>query len=250
MKKSVILGFLIITGIAVLLVYAVGLDFNHESVEATLISSFKLSAAKVISTEIYFTGVVSGNKKAVNEQKAFVEKFAKQIGVLKNEGYLCRQINNNSIQKIEISGVTKENIAIDINLQLEDVSKENVMTVSITQYGTVEGLLEIKKEVSGVLKKYKVHPKVNSCITGSIAGKYENFQINELCDKILKGAEAEKIFTTRDRNLISVSAYSHILGSTLYVSGKKMNLNLAVRYNALEDKTYIWLATPVITKEY
>jgi len=34
------------------------------------------------------------------------------------------------------------------------------------------------------------------------------------------------------------------------VNGKKVNMNLAIRYNSYEDRTYIWLATPVITVEY
>ena len=252
MKKGRKITILLIISISVFLLYSIIPDFKNESVEATLVKSFSKSSAKVISTEIYFTGVIIGNKKGIDKQKLFIEDLAEQIGVLKNEAYLYRQINNDSIQKIEISGITKENRAVDINLQLNDASKgeENAITVAITEYDSMEGLEIIKKEVSIILKRYKIHTKVNSCITGSLVGKYGNLQIDEICDKILKGAEAEKISATKDRNLISVCAYSHNLGSTLHVSGKKMNLNLAIRYNSLEDKTYIWLASPVITTEY
>ena len=252
MKKSRIISFMLLIGITVFLLCSTVLDFNNDSVEATLVKSFGNSGAKVISAETYFTGLVAGNKKGFAEQKLFIENLAEQIGVLKNEAYLFTQINNDSIQKIEVSGITKENRSVDINLQLNGVSKgnENVITVAIMQYESVLGLEDIKKKLSVILKRYKIHPKVNSCITGSLVGKYENSQIDEICENILKSAEAKKLNTTKDRNLISVSAYSHNLGSTLNVSGKKMNLNLAIRYNSLEDKTYIWLATPVITTEF
>lgn len=252
MKKSRKITILLILGILILSLYYSIHYINDDSVEATLIKSFNKSSAKVISSEIYFTGVVLGNKNDFNKQKLFIENLAKKIGVLKNEAYVYHQIDNDSIQKIEISGSTIENRAVDINLGLNDISEgeENTLTVDITQYETLEGLEEIEKEVSNILRSYKINPKVNSCITGSLSGKYENSQIDELCDEILKSAEAEKVYSTKDRNLMSVSAYSHILGSSLSISGKKMNLNLAVRYNSLENKTYIWLATPVITIEY
>lgn len=252
MKKSKKVACLLTVGILVLLLWFIRFDYNKDSVEATLIKSFSNSGAEVISAEIYFTGVTMSSEKSFEEQKLFTEDLAKQLGIIKNDAFLSRQIKNDSIQKIEISGSTGNNRTIDINLELDKgvKSNENIITVSITQYGSFVGLEEIKKDAVKILKTNKIHPKVNSSITGRVPGKYDNTQLNEICNKILKGADAEKIDVTEDRNLVSVSAYSHSLGATLNVSGKKMNLNLAIRYNSLEDKTYIWLATPVITTEY
>jgi hypothetical protein len=252
MKKSAKIALLLMAGILVFLLCFVKLNYKNDSKEAMLIKSFSNSGAEVLSTEIYFTGTVQKSKKSFEEQKLFVEDLGEKLGVLKNEAFLSRQIKNDSIQKIEVSGTTKNNRAIDINLQLNEgvKSNENIITVSITQYKSFVGLEEIKKNVLAILKSNKIHPKVNSCITGNIAGKWDDTKLNEISDKMLNSVEAEKISSMKDRNLISVSAYSHYLGSTLNISGKKMNLNLAIRYNSLEDKTYIWLATPVITIEY
>jgi hypothetical protein len=63
----------------------------------------------------------------------------------------------------------------------------------------------------------------------------------------MERAEVEGI---RDGSLISLSAYSPLLKDSIKVRGKRVNINLAARYSAFEDKTYIWLASPVITTEY
>lgn len=252
MKKSAKIAVLLVAGISVFLLCFTKLNDKNDSKEAMLIKSFSNSGAEVLTTEIYFTATVQKSKKSFQEQKLFVEDLSGRLGVLKNEAFLSREIKNDSIEKIEVSGTTKNNRAIDINLQLNEGVKgnENIITVSITQNKSFVGLEAIKKEILEILKEDKIHPKVNSCITGYVAGKWDNAKLNEICDKMLKSVKAENVSSMKDRNLISVSAYSHYLGSTLNISGKKMNLNLAIRYNALEDKTYIWLATPVIITEY
>jgi len=63
-------------------------------------------------------------------------------------------------------------------------------------------------------------------------------------------SNAKKVEGITEENLISISAYSPRVKSSILVNEKRVNINLAMRYNSYEDKTYIWLATPVITTEY
>lgn len=74
--------------------------------------------------------------------------------------------------------------------------------------------------------------------------------MNRISRLILDGAKAKKVNGMSEKNLISVSAYSPLIDNNIEIEGRKINMNLALRYNAFEDKTYIWLATPVITIEY
>ena len=74
--------------------------------------------------------------------------------------------------------------------------------------------------------------------------------LEEISGRILTETGAKRIEGIKDRNYISVSAYSPYIQEFIQVRGKRVNLNLAARYNSYEDKTYIWLATPVITTEY
>ncbi|OZV13462.1 hypothetical protein CIW83_04260 [Tissierella sp. P1] len=51
-------------------------------------------------------------------------------------------------------------------------------------------------------------------------------------------------------SLVSYTAYTPLIESSIFSGEKKVNLNLAIRYNENEDKTYIWIGTPIITTGY
>lgn len=81
-------------------------------------------------------------------------------------------------------------------------------------------------------------------------GKLNDNELETVCERIFKSAGADKVEGMRDGGLVSVSAFSPVIDEAVRVNGKRINLNVAVRYNSYEGKTYIWLATPVITTEY
>ena len=54
-----------------------------------------------------------------------------------------------------------------------------------------------------------------------------------------------------DDNLISVTAYSNLLTENdLDYLDNKINLNIGIRYSENEDKTLIYMATPIIKLDY
>lgn len=60
----------------------------------------------------------------------------------------------------------------------------------------------------------------------------------------------KKVEGMEDENIISVSAYSSKLKEYIKLGSEKINLNVAIRYSSFDDKTYIWVATPIIAIEY
>jgi hypothetical protein len=112
------------------------------------------------------------------------------------------------------------------------------------------GLEGIRDTVLQVFKDYGLKPRVNSCITGTFDGKLDYKRVDQIGSVVLEAAGAKKIEGIKDENLISVSAYSPVMGDSVMTGSEKVNLNLAIRYNSLENKTYIWLGTPVIAIEY
>ena len=60
-----------------------------------------------------------------------------------------------------------------------------------------------------------------------------------------------KLQRVREENFISVTAYSKLLlENNLDYIGNKINLNIGIRYSENEDKTLIYMATPIIKLDY
>ncbi|MCX7746355.1 MAG: YwmB family TATA-box binding protein [Clostridia bacterium] len=226
---------------------------NPNLSEAAFVKSFKSSGAHVINSELYFWARMEDKIDDMEKVKSLALDFSKKLGLIVNNKYSNREIQNDHIKKCEISGVTDDEVVVNIIVQANgktEAGSERFVSVSIVEDMTTSGLEEVKRTALNVFEKHNLKPKVNMCITGNYDGKLEYNELNEVCKRIFKDVEAEKVEGMRDENLISVSAYSPFIEDSIKVNGKKINLNLAIRYNSSEDKTYIWLATPVISTEY
>lgn len=85
---------------------------------------------------------------------------------------------------------------------------------------------------------------------GYFRGPIDKVTQNNLILKIKRLSNAKQIDSYTDKQNFFWSGYTPLIKDELTVEGKKMNLNIAMRYNALEDKTYIFIGTPIITMEY
>ena len=62
---------------------------------------------------------------------------------------------------------------------------------------------------------------------------------------------AKEIDKIRNNNYISVTAYSNLLKENdLEYLENKINLNIGIRYSEDDDKTLIYIATPIIKLDY
>lgn len=252
MKKT---GFILYFSAVLVLfgsMYYMKANYNSRPAEITLVKAFEMSGARIESCEMYFWGKLNSSDSKKNALKKLADDFVHSMGISK-DGLTYSNVSNQNNEKIEYHGSISEGNAADLSLQLEkksDGSLDEIVTVNITEDSKYLDFDKVRKTVSSVFKKYKTTPKVNTCIIGSFDGKMNEAQVNSLCERIIKGADAKKIDEIKDRDLISTSAYSRSISSAIRSNGRKINLSLAVRYNSTENKTYIWLATPVITIEY
>jgi TATA-box binding len=253
MKKRFSIYVLIVLSILFSSIYYTKTHLNEESPETTLIKSFDNSGAKVVNSEIYFWARIDKAYKNLKDLSRLADNVSEGLGIGKNSNYIKNSVSNDMMDKIEIKGITDKGQAISVSVRLDQKDKnvlERIISGTIIQELSSDWLAEEGTKITKVFNKYDITPDINTCIVGSFDGLLDDNRLEEVAQGILRGADARKIEGIRDNKLISVSAYSPNISDSIKVNGKRVNLNLAIRYNDYENKTYIWLATPVITKEY
>lgn len=254
MKKSfkVILPIFFICIILLSVLYLL-MHNNTDLPENTLQKAFKISDAVPVSSDIYIWGTLSGEINTAKRMQELSRELADALDVKRDSSYVEKFDNNDYIKKLEIRGNNKQGCRIKVAVQNDKTSGKGQdinVSVDVIRDGLVEDFKNIRESILSVFDRYGIKPEVNLCITGSYNEKLDTKQLNNMCSKILGKIEAKKVEGIREGNLISVSAYSPVIGSSIVVNGNKVNLNVAIRYNSNEGKTYIWIATPVITTEY
>lgn len=226
---------------------------KFEMAETALVKTFNLSGARIITSEINFYGSLKGNSWDFDRIKQLADELTSGLNVEKDSTYSRKEIENEQLHKIEISGKTKDKKLVAAYMQVSRESGEqgqNAVSVTVSKDLDGSGLAGIRGSVSAILQKYNITPRVSSCITGNLDGRLTDESIKDICTQMLKSLGARKVESMIDEKLTSISAYSPLIRDSIKVNGKRINLNIATRYNIYEDKTYIWLATPVITIEY
>ena len=221
--------------------------------EDILIEAFNSSKAKLVTSEVHFWSKIKVDGKDTLKVKLLMSDVLKTLGI-KDAGALeTSYVKNDRLEKTVVNCIAEDKSLVNINFDIykkDGLEPQKTISISVTEDLESLRLKDKVKELKKVLKKHKIKPKVNYCLVGSIEGKLDNSMLEEVAEDVFKKVCAKKVEGMRDKKVVSVSGYTPHMGNTIRVNGKKVNLNLAIRYNSYEDKTYLWFATPIITTEY
>ena len=109
---------------------------------------------------------------------------------------------------------------------------------------------DIINSVESIFTEYDSFMEITSSIIGYIDGNACNDEIEKKAIRALRRLKGNTVETFKDVNLLSYTAYTPRIVENISIGEKKINLNLAIRYNDYEDKTFIWIGTPIITSGY
>lgn len=255
MKKFtfVAIVFILVVSIFIILIQ------EHKTENATgaiLQKAFDATGAKLVSSEIYMRGKLEAEnfEYADDRQELLCDIITGAGGDIANLKPVFSFIDNDSSYGTETDYIINDNSSIHISIlksRHQEPAEVYHVSISLTNTSQQPEMAALAAGIKTALKnRYNMKPTLNMCIIGSLDGNLKDSDLENICARIFKSAGADKIEGMRDKGLISVSAFSPSINEAVRVNGKQVNLNVAVRYNSYEGKTYIWLATPVITTEY
>lgn len=97
---------------------------------------------------------------------------------------------------------------------------------------------------------YEMPVDVTRCIIGTYEGDICLNEIEKLALGAMETVKGNLVEQYKEDDTLSLSIFTPYIEDYIYTGDKKMNLNIAARYNEYEDKTYIWIGTPIITIGY
>ena len=128
---------------------------------------------------------------------------------------------------------------------------ESYIIVDILDNKVYKNIVGIYTILEKSLYKYSNVVDISTCISGEFYKKSQFNKYDDILEKILYNMNAEEIDRIENENMISITAYSKLLDKNyLEYLGNKINLNIGIRYSEDEDKTLIYIATPIIKLDY
>lgn len=250
MKRAILVASFFLIIISIFFIKMQAVSYSPEKV---LEDAFDSSGAVKVGSELYLRGRLAGSG-------GFDPEGGRRLmgDILEGLGAAGADPRYNAIDNEYTRGIELDlNLDSSRSMHASIVSEKDgrtfegsYITVSLVYTSGVQDLAGTREVLEKTLNAHGVRAKFNSCITGCFDGKKDDSELNEACARIFASADARKVEGIREGNLISVSAFSKAIREAVDDNGSRVNLNLAIRYNSFEKKTYLWLATPVITTEY
>lgn len=214
--------------------------------EEALVKAIEISEAKVSKSVITFIVRHKDAKFDKNTIKIQLNKILEAINP--DEESVVKNIVQ-GIDKMRANALcTKPSLAY--NIVLEVLGEESYEIIDITLNGDVDQMLSQKQLLENIYKEERENSSISMTVVGFFDGHLNNDILNKKINAIIKILEGKKIEELQDENLISVSAYSENIKCRVKSGNKKINIQIAARYSSFDDKTFLWIGTPLINIEY
>lgn len=226
-------------------------DLNGEFIEGDLnmggvileeyISIEKIDIiAKEIKDILGVLGEEADGNRDISELKG--KYFAKEI--VCTEGFNQIAIYGYDIEENPIT------VMISSYLSPESNNGETTLFINLIKKEKNFNINGIIRKIENIFKRYNKPVDITTCVIGTIQGRINNKILDKFILKAIKKSKGRVVEKYVDSSISSYMIYTPLIENAIFSGKKKINLNLAIRYNEYEDMTYIWIGTPIITTGY
>ena len=224
------------------------------------------TGAQVVQGEIHYwaelapcTGMCSEEKMQEKADELFglIAGRLVSIPVKKRENAEHSSQKNPGGEASDCQVVRREKtIAPGLQLQmvLQRMEQENDnplhLLVVIRETGDARQINEMAGKLLALMDSRTVKSSLSFSLTGHVNEKMRLDQMETLAYQAARDSGGQQIQGVKDEHMVSVTGYLPELGEYIQAENMRINLNLALRYDANGDKTVVRAGTPLIAGWY
>lgn len=260
MKKSIFIVSILVLLVSILIII-IHPHHSETAAAALILEAFGKTGARIVSSEVFIRGEIDAGicDEELKWQQLIKKVIGKAGGNIAGNDPEFADIDTDFCKGTETDYIINEDCRIHISILKEKEEGAEGVESTEGKYKLVISLADTSRQplssgcvagLAGLVEELGAKPVVNLSITGSMDGKFTDEEVSGLCGKALESIDANIIEGINSNGLVSITAFSPSIKEAVNVNGRRVNVNIAARYNSYEGKTYIWLATPVIITEY
>lgn len=168
------------------------------------------------------------------------------------------QLNHYQKGEQQIVQATGENSAFHILTVAQSVpskvqkgEKEYYLIITIEGEKTANlSVNHLQGEIRRITKKNGGQSHISTCLIGWLNGTLRDGKQQDLLQHAYQVVDGKILHKLETEHVISYTGFASELMEWLQVGNEKVNLNMAMRYSPYDNRTYITIGSPIITREY
>lgn len=176
----------------------------------------------------------------IGTQKLLLVEMAEKLGI--NRYNITEDDKGMHLSQNSVNGAVQIDI---VNTDSGDYLKTEVIL-----YKGFESVESYQKILSGEFDNLGIDTQVTISMKGSVLGTMQIHDRNEMADRMLDMLGAKEVASGNIEDSYVVYAYSKAVGDSVKLGKKKINVNITMNYDEINNITNIQLATPVYNEDF
>lgn len=225
-------------------------EFLKEDISASekILDSFlSFSDLEKIGQDVLITLGMIGEERKVSSlglEEGYYIREVKEDEGYRQVGYFGYDSNNFPLTVI-LSSYTNIDETGETHLYINNI-KDSLL---LNKKEIFDESRDIINKVKSIFLKFNKNVNITTCLIGEISGKFSEEEINKAKDSIVN-LNGKIVDEYKDENLISLTGFTDYIDYNILAGEDRINLNVALRYYEYDNKTIVWIGTPIITSGY
>ncbi|HHW03952.1 MAG TPA: YwmB family TATA-box binding protein [Thermoanaerobacterales bacterium] len=237
----------------ILVILLPGITWSYEENDV-LKTAFLSSGARLESFDVVDWSVINREFMSFEDMEKNKDRIIKLFGG-KTQNFKSTKESDEMYRIINTEGWLDADTFLGVILQSvvlpEEYEREPQTYLVVTATSRdMEKLKELQAKVRDAITSSGGQSRITTCITGTFDGKLNEVEQDKILEKFAQDLKIENPEQMRDEHTVSLLGFSTQLSDSITIMGHSYNVNIAIRYNSEDDRTYIWIGTPVISVEY
>lgn len=183
-----------------------------------------------------------------------VQQIMMELGVTPTN-YQLTQYQKNAQRIVQATGKVSDLHILtamqSLPSKVANGEKEYYLIITIEGQKTANlSVNHLQGEIRRITKKNGAQSHISTCLIGWLNGTLRDGKQQDLLQHAYQVVDAKIVHKLETENLISYTGFTSKLMEWLQVGSEKVNLNMAMRYSGYDNRTYITIGSPIITREY
>ena len=124
-----------------------------------------------------------------------------------------------------------------------------VVNVEAKAEGNIS-ISQMQEKITRITNNFGTSPHISTCLIGWLDGKLKDGEWHQYLSDAFISVDAIIIDKLEADHFVSYTGFTSEIAEWLRVENKKINLNIAMRYSQYDNRTYVTIGSPIITREY
>lgn len=231
-------------------------NMRNQKNEEKIMEAFSKTEFSENESHVEAYGEYGGNYLSLSQRKELLKELGKKLGITDEYEITEKQEENYQEVALHKKARKADTILRFSTMEYREDSEEPVITskqyvfIDITLYESLNSALAYKEVLNELLKEYQIYPQITVDLKGSYEGKLSLDEKDMVANRLLEILDAEIVSEYRTEELYTIYGYTSYVEEAIVNKNQKINVNVAINYDEAEEKTHLYLSSPVITGDY